>query len=133
MKSQLRSILIITAGIYISTRIIDGFKIAFDWQTFAIVAGIIFVVHSLVGPIAKALLIPFSFVSSHIIDILVISATLYGLTFFIPQISINAYQFQGLATANFVIPPVYMNKPMVIVAAAVVIGLTQFVLNWLSD
>lgn len=133
MKALLRKTLLNSLSLWLTSLFLVGFKFGEEIVTLLLAGFVLLLIQKIIKPILQILTLPFNLLTFGLFSWLINVATLYLLTFFVPQIRITAFTFQGANLAGFVIPRMELNLVGAFIATAFVLTLIQKFLDWVTS
>ena len=133
MKGYFRSFFITAFAFWVVLEVIPSVNLKGDWQTFILVSAAIFVASVFIKPVIKLIFLPFNLLTFNLLSVLITAAVLFFLSFIVPQLRIDSFNFQGINYNGIVIPPVEVNQLSTLFAAAIIITVISATLNWISS
>lgn len=128
----LRSIAINLAGIYIASQILSGVIVYVGgYQTLLLAAVIISLANLLVKPIINILLLPIHLITLGLFRWVANLVVLYMVTWFLPSLRIQAFNFTGLNLQYVIIPAFHLSAFGAFIVATLTLTLTFHLLYWL--
>lgn len=131
MKTILKSYLINTFSLYITSLYIPGLKIASDWQIIFTAGAVLTFIYFFLKPIVSLFFKPLNFLTLGFFSFLINGALLYSATIFVPQFKIVPWHFPGFNSQGFIIPPVNLSFWQVAILSAFIISLISNFFHWL--
>lgn len=132
MKTLFKGVLINAFSLFLLSQILSGIKISGGFFAFIIAGFALSVMSFTLKPVLKIITLPLNFVTFGLASFLINVIILYVLTIFIPQVSINAFVFNGASVLGFVLPKIDFNAFFAFVACGVVLSAITSFLSWLS-
>lgn len=128
----LRSIAINLAGVYIASQILSGVIVYIGgYQTLFLAAVIISFANLLVKPIINILLLPLHLVTLGLFRWVANLVVLYLVTWLIPNLRIQAFDFSGLNLSYLIIPAIHFSAFGAFIVATLTLTVTFHLLYWL--
>lgn len=131
MKSLLRKTLLNSLSLWLTSVLLVGLKIYGGLTTLLLAGFVLLLIQKIIKPILQILTLPFNLLTFGLFSWLINVATLYLLTFFVPQIKITDFIFPGANFAGFIIPRMELNLLGAFIAAAFLLTLIQKFLDWI--
>jgi len=131
MKSIVRNVTFYGLALFALTQFLEGVKITGGFPTYILGGIVLSLIFLIIKPILNIIAFPLNIITLGLFSFFSNVIILYLLTVFVPDIRINAFQFQGFSFAGFIIPKVYLNSFMAFVASALSLSLIVSFLTWL--
>lgn len=132
MKTLFRLFLGSFLGLWLTQKLVAGFKIPESWQTFLLASAALTFIYIFIKPILRLFFLPINLLSLGLLSWLINVAVLYLLTLFIPAISVSAWEFPGISYQGFVIPAYNLSQIATFVVTALTLSFIINFLVWLS-
>lgn len=132
MKKHLRLFIFNVFALWLVKNTIPGFSYSGGVNTLIWASFVLTIVNLFIRPIINLLLLPINLITLGSFRWLINVATLYLVTFLVPQIKINGFLFTGYTFNGFVAPHAYLNPFWVLVLSSLIISLVVTFLIWLS-
>ena len=133
MKTLIRNIAINALALFILSQAFEGVKISGGLTTL-LFGGFVFSIMLLIlKPILSIITLPINFLTFGSFTWVINLVLIYLLTIFVPQISINAFIFQGVGFAGFVIPKLAFNSFFAYIVCSVVFSAIISLIKWLFE
>lgn len=133
MKGILRQTLINSLSLWLTSQVAIGLKITGGLTTLLLAGFVLLMLQKIIKPILQILTLPLNFMTFGFFSWVINVATLYLLTFFVPQIKILDFIFHGTSLAGFVIPRIELNLLGAFIAISLVLTFIQEILSWVSS
>ncbi|MBI2031084.1 MAG: phage holin family protein [Candidatus Levybacteria bacterium] len=131
MKSILRNIIFYASALFVLTQILEGVKISGGFFTFILGGAVLSLIFLIIKPVLNLIALPLNIATLGLFSFFSNVIMLYILTVLVPEIKINAFEFQGYSFAGFIIPNVALNSFMAYVATAFSLSIIVSFLTWL--
>lgn len=131
MKSIARNISFYAFALFGLTQFLEGVKISGGFLTYILGGIVLSLIFLIIKPILNLIALPLNIITLGLFSFFSNVIILYILTVFVPDVRINAFQFQGFSLAGFIIPKVYLNSFMAFVASAFSLSIIVSFLTWL--
>ena len=131
MKSFLRSFLINLFTLWLTSKVVLGFKLENGWQTYVLGGLTLTLILIFIRPLLKLLFLPINFLTLGLFSWITNVIILYLLTVFIPRISVSPFEFPGLSYQGFTIPSINFGTFESFVVTSFVISIISNLLSWL--
>ncbi len=131
MRGIARNILFYTFSLFLLSQTLSGVRVAGGYTTYLIGGVVLSLMFLVLKPILSIVTFPLNFLTLGLFSFVVNAILLYLLTVFVPKISINAFTFEGISIAGFVIPKFYLNPVFAFVASSLLLSLILGALSWL--
>lgn len=131
MKALLKIFLFSLSSLWLTAKIIDGFKITGGMETYLASGVALAIIYFFVRPILRLFFLPINLLSLGLLSWVINVAILYLLTLVIPQIKISPWQFAGFSYQGFVIPPYYFSQIATFIVVSLVLSFIINFLGWL--
>lgn len=132
MKTLLRYFLINLVSLYLTTRLIPGLTYTGGIKSLLIGALAFMLINWLLVPLLKILFLPLNLLTLGLFAWITNVLALYALTTIVSDFTLLPYNFPGLSTGIFNIPPMELTTFWVAVVASFIIGLITHFLQWLA-
>lgn len=132
MKTLIRSFVFFTIGLFLLPVLLPGVRVAGGFVTILMGGFTLTLLFTFIKPLLSIITFPLNLITMGMMSMLVNMFLLYLLTVFIPSIKIQAFVFDGLATAGFIIPRVSVNTFFAFVLGALVLYCVHALLSWLT-
>lgn len=133
MKSILRSIIINTGSIFLTSKIISGLSFGDNWQILFWAALALTLINLLVKPILRILTLPINLITlgvfSWVIDVILI----YLVTIIIPGFRVEAFYFPGVSSGGFSIPAFHVSILFSYLICTIMISFAANFFSWLMN
>lgn len=133
MRHYFKSIIITSIGFYLAASAIPTIKIGSEPQNILIVLGSLLLVSIVIHPIFSIILIPVNILTFGLLSFIINIALLFAFIKFLPGFSISPYNFPGANIEGVIIPSIYLDKFMVVIAAAAIITIANKILKIIFD
>lgn len=130
MKYILRVFLFHCFSLWLVSQIIPALSMRGGVTTVLTAGGILSILMLLVAPMLKILFIPINIITFGLLSWCVNVIVLYTLTFIVPNVSIQAWNFPGFQWGGFVVPEIQLSY---IVSLIVVSLSVSFLVNLFHD
>lgn len=131
MKALLRSYIINLFTLWFTSRLVSGFKLAGNYQTFILGAAALTLILIFIKPLVKLLFLPINFLTLGLFSWITNVIILYLLTIFVPQIKVLPFKYPGFSHQGFTIPEIYFGTFESFVITSFIISLITNFLAWL--
>lgn len=131
IKPLLRNLGIYMLSLFLLPFFISGVKIYGGFQTLIIGSFVLSLMFMLLKPILNILTFPFNFLTLGFFSIITNAVILYLLTVFVPNITINAFKFNGGTYAGFSISPIEFNSLFAFILSSIVLSLISGLIQWI--
>lgn len=132
MKWLLRNTALYAFALFLLPQIVTGVSLDGGLPTLLIGGFVLTIMLLVVKPVVNIISFPLNLVTLGIFSALVNVIIFYLLTVFVPNITINAFTFEGASYAGFTLPRMYFNLFFSYVVAAAVISLIIGFINWVT-
>lgn len=131
MKSIIRSLLINSGGLWLTSQIIPAFIIKDGLKGLFLGALAFMLANILLVPLIKVLLLPLNILTLGLFAWLANVLALYFLMIFVPQFQLAPYHFPGFTYSGFVIPSADLTTFQVAIVVSLFMGITIHLSKWL--
>jgi len=131
MKSIVRNIAFYAFALFALTQFLDGVRISGGFATYVLGGIILSLIFLIIKPILNLIALPLNIITLGLFSFFSNVIILYILTVFVPDIKINAFQFNGYSLSGFIIPKVYLNSLFAFVVSAFSLSIIVSFLTWL--
>ena len=132
MKTLLRHFLINIVALWIVAQLFSGMTFARNYETLAVTAAVLGLVHLLVKPILNIFLLPLNLLTLGMFRWLVNVASLYLVTLLVSGFSVYAFNFSGFSYSGFYLPAFAVTGFMALVLTSFVLSLISSFFYWLA-
>lgn len=132
MKQPLRLYWRSLLSLYLVSLINTGFTIGGGLVVFLYAALLLSIINMFVKPVLKILFMPINLITLGFFSWVINLAALYLLTRIVPQTNITSWQFAGLETPFFVLPPLYLSQSVNFFLVAVWLSFFERFFHWLE-
>ena len=129
MRHYLKSLIIAAIALYLAFTLIPTISLGKDPRNIAFVIGGLFLVANIVKPVFNLVLIPINHLTFGLVSFILNLVLILGLVKFLPGFTIGAYNFPGLVIEGLIIPPQSFNQIATLVLVALLITISQKVLQ----
>ena len=131
MKTLLRHFLINAVALWVVAQLFSGMTFAKNYETLAVTAAVLGLVHLLVKPILNILLLPLNLLTLGMFRWIVNVASLYLVTILVSGFSVYAFNFSGFSYSGFYLPAFAVSGFMALVLTSFVLSLISSFFYWL--
>lgn len=131
MKSVIRSILINSLSLWLTSIIFKGLVISDTLQTVLFAGVVLFVINMTLKPILNFIALPFNLFTLGLASWLVNVIILYLLTVLLPTIKIVNFMFEGADILGVVLPSYNFTAVTGLIAASLLISVISAGVKWL--
>ncbi len=132
LKKLIVKLIIISVAVWTIFYLIPGMIFLGGVLAFAEIVGIFFVLDLFVKPLAKLIPLPFKLLDLGIVNIVIDAFTFWALSNWLNVLKITPFWFSGLGTSKFVIAPIEIPYLGTLIIAAVLMGMVNTTLTWLT-
>lgn len=129
MKYYLRAIIIAAVSLYTAYLIVPTIVFGNDPKNILIILGALLVVSLLIRPIFSLVLLPINLMTLGSVSLILNTLLMYGLTVYLPNFAILAFNFKGANINGFILPAYNFNHLATIILVGVIITFVQKVLH----
>lgn len=129
MKYYLRAIIIAAVSLYSAYLIVPTIVFGHDPKNILIILGALLVVSLLIRPIFSLVLLPINLMTLGSVSLILNALLMYGLTVYLPNFAILAFNFKGANINGFILPAYSFNHLATIILVAIIITFVQKILN----
>lgn len=133
MKHLIRVFLFSVFALWLTSEILPGVRMSGSWQTILFAGFILCLLQLIVAPILKILFIPINILTFGLLSWFVNVIVIYLLTLFVPEIQVNAWTFQGVSWAGFIIPFIEVSYFFSLICASFMIATITDILHYVSQ
>lgn len=131
MKSFIRKFVLSIISLYITSKLITGFKISQDFSILAKISFLFTILNFFVKPVIKVLTLPLNFVSFGLFSLIINGLTIYLLTYFSPEVKITPWYFPGLNYKGFALPSYNFSFFYTLILISLVVSLIINFFSWI--
>lgn len=131
MRTLFRNTIVHTAALYALPYVFAGVTIAGGFPTYLLGGILLTIMGFTVKPILGIISFPLNLITMGLFSAITNAIILYLLTVILPKIKIEAFLFEGVRFAGFVIPEANINTFFAYVLSAMLIAVIMTVFNWL--
>jgi putative membrane protein len=131
MKNILRHYIITLFVLWVVDYIIPGLSITGGPVTYAFAAAVLFLLNIFIKPILKIILLPISVVTLGLTGIFINTLIFFGLDYFMEEITVLSWDFNGTALAGYSIPAFEFGIIATYVVSAIIISFLITFMRWL--
>lgn len=132
MKGLLRGFLINLFTLWLTSKVVLGFKVEGGWQIYLLGAAVLTLILIFIKPLLKLLFLPINFLTLGLFSWITNVVILYLLTFFVPQIKVLPFEFPGVSYQGFTIPKIYFGALESFITISFIISFVSNFLTWLA-
>lgn len=133
MKKLIRTYLREVIGLFVAGEIAVGLVFQDGLQSLLIAGAALAVAAYLVRPIINILILPLTLATLGLFKFVSHAITLYIVDLALPQFAITNFDFPGLTTQYFNLPPVMFNQgPMAYIGFSLTITILTTVIHWVA-
>jgi putative membrane protein len=126
MKHVVRVFLFNVFALWLTSQLIPGFVIPPGWQITLFSGLVLSILMLVVGPILKILFIPINILTFGLLSWFINVIILYLLTVVVPEIRLQAWMYQGISFAGFLIPKIQISyMANIIICSVLVTGIAN--------
>ena len=129
MRHYLKSLIIAAIAFYLAFTLIPTISLGKDPKNIAFVIGGLFLVANIVKPVFNLVLIPINHLTFGLVSFILNFALILGFVKFLPGFTIASYNFVGFVVEGVVIPPQSFNQITTIILVALLITISQKILQ----
>lgn len=133
MRSILRNFVFYSFALFLVSQVLSGVKVSGGFLTYIIGGIALSLLFLVVKPILSIITLPLNIVTLGLFSFLVNAIILYLLTVIVRNISIGAFQFNGLSFAGFVVPGFFVNNFFAFIVASILLSFIIGALRWLTE
>ena len=131
MRSLIKNSAINGFSLFLLTLILPGVSVSGGYMTFIIGGIFLAVFFKILKPMLNLISLPLNLITLGTFSFLINVFIFYLVTVFVPDISINAFTFEGASFGGFVIPRVSLNIFFAYIAASFLHVSIVSILHWL--
>lgn len=118
MKRIIRGIIFSALSLYLTSLVIRGFSIKYDFTPFIFATLILAVVYYLIVPLTKLILLPLNVLTLGLVSVIAYILLFNYVIYYFGFISIHPWIFEGIAIGGFIIPKTQLNYLSTLISSA---------------
>lgn len=131
MKSLIRVFVINVLAIFTTVQMLPGLTIKPNFLSLLFVSLVFTILNSFVKPLLKILFFPITLLTLGFFSWVINIGIFYLLLFFVPQIQVSSWIFQGVSYQGFSIPLLKLSPLLTIILASFIISVLSSFFRWL--
>jgi putative membrane protein len=132
MKRLLRNTIVNGTALALVVQLLPGVIVAGGLRTYVLSGLVLSLLNWIVKPILNILSLPFNMVTLGLFSFFSNAILLYLLTFFVTEIRITSFTFQGYTFAGFIAPAIHFNSFFAYIVAAALLSLFINFFHWIN-
>lgn len=132
MKTLLRSFLVNAASLWLASLVISGLSFGKGYETLALAAAVLGAVNLFVRPFLNILLLPINVLTLGAFRWVVNVATLFLVTYLVPEFKITGFYFPGFSYQGIVLPATEVGLVWTFILTSFLLSLVSSFLFWLT-
>lgn len=131
MRGILKNTVFNAMSLYILSQMVTGVKISGGIGTLLFSGFVLSFLYIVLKPILNIFSLPLNMITLGLFSFITNAILLYVLTFFVPNVTVSAFTFNGFSFAGFIIPTINFNTLYAYIVSAAVLALIKNFFDWL--
>ncbi len=129
MRHYLKALIISSIAFFTAYQLVPTIIVGPGFNNIALVIAALLIVSLFIRPIFSLILLPINFLTLGSVSLILNAILMYGLTIYLSNFTIKAFDFRGTDINGFILPPYHFNQLATIILVATIITFIQKILH----